>query len=245
MNYLSYNFGAENKKNEPKLINFEQRLIFKKNASFFDQDYFIHGKKSGKSLYENYRWLPHLTKPMARALIQFTDISKNSKVLDFGCAKGFLVRALNEEGIDAYGTDISEYAIENSDKKIRKKLNIFQNNSFDFSLKNYVPKNMDLMIAKDVFEHITPNDLHEILESARSFIKKAYILIPLGDNGKYRIPDYEKDASHVIAEDEVWWENLFKSAGFFIEQFRYKVKGIKEQALPLHPEGNGHFIIKT
>src|SRR5262249_36252556 len=32
-------------------------------------------------------------------------------VLDVGCAKGFLVEALRDRGVDAYGLDVSEYAI--------------------------------------------------------------------------------------------------------------------------------------
>ena len=32
-------------------------------------------------------------------------------VLDAGCAKGFLVEALRDKGVDAFGIDISKYAI--------------------------------------------------------------------------------------------------------------------------------------
>src|SRR5215470_14517740 len=40
------------------------------------------------------------------------------KVLDAGCAKGFLVEALWERGVEAYGIDISEYAISEVRKDI-------------------------------------------------------------------------------------------------------------------------------
>lgn len=33
------------------------------------------------------------------------------RTLDVGCAKGFLVEALRDRGIEAFGIDISEYAI--------------------------------------------------------------------------------------------------------------------------------------
>src|SRR5437899_2967619 len=36
---------------------------------------------------------------------------KPRRVLDAGCAKGFLVEALWERGVEAYGIDVSEYAI--------------------------------------------------------------------------------------------------------------------------------------
>ena len=34
------------------------------NGSQYDEDYFLRGKQTGKSLYEDYRWLPELTRPM-------------------------------------------------------------------------------------------------------------------------------------------------------------------------------------
>ena len=43
-------------------------------------------------------------------------------VLDIGCAYGELVKGLIDLGIDAYGVDGSDYAINNSDPSIRSKL---------------------------------------------------------------------------------------------------------------------------
>jgi 2-polyprenyl-3-methyl-5-hydroxy-6-metoxy-1,4-benzoquinol methylase len=43
-------------------------------------------------------------------------------VLDVGCAYGELVKGLVDMGVDAYGVDGSEYAINNSDPLIRSKL---------------------------------------------------------------------------------------------------------------------------
>ena len=39
-------------------------------------------------------------------------------VLDVGCACGHLVKALRNLGIEAYGVDVSEYALENADESI-------------------------------------------------------------------------------------------------------------------------------
>ena len=36
---------------------------------------------------------------------------KPRRVLDVGCAKGFLVEALRDRGVEAFGIDVSEYAI--------------------------------------------------------------------------------------------------------------------------------------
>ena len=48
---------------------------------------------------------------MCHHIAKDMDLDDNEKVLDFGCAKGFTVKALRLLGYKAYGVDVSEYAI--------------------------------------------------------------------------------------------------------------------------------------
>jgi ubiquinone/menaquinone biosynthesis C-methylase UbiE len=50
-------------------------------------------------------------RPVARDIVDHFRLSPGERVLDVGCAKGFLVKDLLELGIDAYGLDISHYAL--------------------------------------------------------------------------------------------------------------------------------------
>lgn len=75
---------------------------------------------------------------VAKDMIKFFKLKAGAKVLDIGCAKGFLVKDLLAQDIDAYGLDISEYAINNSEKETIGRLHLgsadnlpFPNNSFD------------------------------------------------------------------------------------------------------------------
>jgi len=45
-------------------------------------------------------------------------------VLDVGCAKGYLVKALRDAGLEAYGVDVSEYAVSAADPSIRPYLRV-------------------------------------------------------------------------------------------------------------------------
>src|SRR5579862_3672374 len=85
------------------------------DGSVYDESYFLRGKESGKSLYENYRWMPDLTIPMVQRIIEHCGIRRGDSILDFGCARGYVVRAFRELGYNAYGYDISRWAIENAD----------------------------------------------------------------------------------------------------------------------------------
>ncbi|MDD9370982.1 MAG: methyltransferase domain-containing protein, partial [Acidimicrobiales bacterium] len=42
-----------------------------------------------------------------------------ARVLDAGCAKGFLVQQLRARGVEAFGIDISEYAISEVDDEVQ------------------------------------------------------------------------------------------------------------------------------
>ena len=71
------------------------------SGEVYDADYFLRGKQTGRSLYENYRWLPDLTIPMVAAMIRHLGIKPDDKILDFGCARGYVVKAFREMGYRA------------------------------------------------------------------------------------------------------------------------------------------------
>lgn len=77
-------------------------------------------------------------KPVAKDIIEHFSLKPGSRILDIGCAKGFLVKDLLNEGMDAYGLDISEYAIRNCEEEVIGRLHCgqadklpFKDNSFD------------------------------------------------------------------------------------------------------------------
>ena len=79
------------------------------------------------------RWIP-----VAKDIVKHFGLKKGDKVLDVGCGKGFLVKDLVSLEIDAFGVDISKYALENCEKEIVDRLSIgsadklkFKNNSFN------------------------------------------------------------------------------------------------------------------
>lgn len=94
----------------------QRDLLIRQNISFMDRlkssefgyDYFDGTRKLGYGGY-NYdgRWIN-----VSKRAVQFFDLKPGDKVLDVGCGKGFFVHDLvNSESIDAYGVDISSYAL--------------------------------------------------------------------------------------------------------------------------------------
>ncbi len=177
-------------------------------AEFFDKSYYESGPQSGKSLYQNYRWMPELTIPLAHHIADYMNILKYETVLDFGCAKGYLVHAFRLLGYKAHGVDVSKYAISQAMKEVEPYIGRIKPNSDEFG------SNWDYIICKDVLEHIPYDSIDINLSNLRKNGKEIFAIIPLAENGKYIVPAYELDQSHYIRENRDWWNEKFKKAGF-------------------------------
>ena len=76
-------------------------------------------------------------------------------------------------GCDAWGEDISEYAVENCHPNVRDYV----------SLPN--DKQYDLLICKDVLEHVEVEDIPSVLQKFKKKSKQFFFVIPLSD--RFRI----------------------------------------------------------
>ena len=176
-------------------------------SDFFDKSYYEAGPQTGKSLYQNYRWIPELTIPLAHHIVSYTEIPESYTIMDFGCAKGYLVHALRLLGREAYGVDISEYAINQAPKEVSQYVEAIKPQSEDF-------EHCDLLLAKDILEHIPYAHLADQMKVIRERCNRIFAIIPLAKNNKYIIPAYELDKSHYIRENKEWWIGVFQRAGF-------------------------------
>ena len=198
---------------------------------FFDKSYYENGPQAAKSLYQNYRWMPELTIPLAHHIIQSMGIMHDQTVMDFGCAKGFLVNAMRLLGIEAYGVDVSEYAISQSMKETNGYVKLIEPFSNDF-------RPCDHLIAKDILEHIEYEHIDAQMSILRDHCETIFAVIPLGDGEKYLIPAYEFDKSHHIRESKEWWHDKFKKAGFFNINVTTDLGPFKANWSSVNSEGN-------
>lgn len=202
-----------------------------KDGCQYTADYFLRGKQMGLSLYEDYRWMPELTVPMAHAIVNGLGIGREDVVLDFGCSRGYLVKALRLLGYrNSFGVDASPWAVENCDPDVRGFV----------SLGTEVKGEYDWIIAKDVLEHVEslPQTINGILDRAKIGV---FVAIPLGgeewykgkdwsglrSTNKYVIAEYEKDVTHVWRLVLSQWASLFMRPGWSVEA-SYSFHGCKD-----------------
>lgn len=211
-------------------------------VSEYDYDYYERGIETGKSCYTRFKWLPELTTSLAMSYIDYLGLTRNHTILDYGCAKGFVVKALRILYRQAWGCDISQYAINSADNDTRQYLKVS-------SLKpshNIVPFfiGFDYILAKDVFEHIEETELDIVLQALREKGKYLFACQPLGDKGKFVVPAYNMDITHRTIQNKDWWTNKFKKNGWNTVKFSYYVPGIKESWSNFE-QGNGFFFLKS
>lgn len=200
---------------------------------FYDEDYYQRGIETGKSNYQNYRWIPELTIPMAMTIIDYLEIKRGDEILDYGCALGYLVKAFRLLGRNAFGVDISKYALKNVDHSVEK---------YCSSSPSEFHNRYDFCIAKDVFEHIEHKELRRIIDSQIS-ANILFAVVPLGKRGKYIAPANNIDKSHIICEDLSWWTTFFKTSGLEIIKAEYEVRGIKDNYYLHYPKSHGFFTL--
>ncbi|MDH5677016.1 MAG: methyltransferase domain-containing protein [Nitrospinota bacterium] len=138
--------------------------------------------------YGGYRYIEGRWEKVARAMADHYGLKAGDKVLDVGCGKGYLLFDFTKvvPGIEVYGVDISEYAIENGKEEIKERLQVcnatdlpFEDNSFDlvYSLNTFHNLHCyDLEKAMKEFERVGKNNKYICVESYRNEEEKANLL---------------------------------------------------------------------
>ncbi|MCL5994578.1 MAG: class I SAM-dependent methyltransferase [Chloroflexi bacterium] len=122
-----------------------------------------------------------------------------ASVLDAGCAKGFLVETLRDRGIEAYGVDVSAFAIQ----EVRPDIKPF---CWVASVLDPFPRAYDLIVCIEVLEHLTPLECEQVV---RNFCRASDDILFSST------PDDYREATHINVRPPEYWAGLFARQGFF------------------------------
>lgn len=198
-------------------------------------DYFLRGQALGISGYTDYRWMENLTVPMASAIITHCDMRTHDTVLDFGCARGYLVKALRMLGYLAWGFDTSAWAIQHCDPDVVEYVSCGTPKVLT------LPLEYDWVVAKDVLEHV--DNVGSIIAHLKGAARKGvFVVVPLAHGSKYDVPGYELDVTHLHRRPLQWWVGQFHQTGWSVEG-RYRIKGVKDNYSG-YATGNGFLTVR-
>ncbi len=161
------------KRNVNERKSLKSPLIIKISRKYGKQ-YFDGDRKYGYGgYYYDGRW-----KKVAQNIVKKYKLKKGDKVLDIGCAKGFLVKDLLDIGIDAYGVDISKYAIENSLPETYGRLSICSAEDIFFPDKSF-----KLVLSINTIHNLTKSNCKKAInEINRLSTKYAFIQVDAYEN---------------------------------------------------------------
>jgi SAM-dependent methyltransferase len=172
------------------------------DLSFYDQDYFDRGCQSGKSNYVDYSW-ERIGGEVEKTAAHIIKHYAPAKTLDVGCAKGFMVKALYERGVDAYGIDASDYAVSKVPAEVNGRVKLGLASDLTYNSNEF-----DLVTIFDVLEHI-PEELAYPTCAELLRVSSKWVLV-------YVVTKYEPDdidPTHINIKPREWWEAKFVELG--------------------------------
>lgn len=144
------------------------------------------------------------------------------RVLDFGCADGVSVAAFRILGIEAWGCDLSKYAISKAPLIAKDYLWVGQVYDKKFS-NNY----FDYVVSFDVLEHVSPKQLCRVVKYLAKVARKGVLGIYVKDEIVARIHKKinKKHPDHLSEHDSYWWRKYFAKKEYKVKHLPFSRKG--------------------
>lgn len=128
-------------------------------------------------------------------------INKETSILDFGCATGYLMEGFIRRGYEIVGYDISAWA---TSKAKEKGLSIISD-----------LKPVNLLISLDVFEHMSNEDINIALEVSNPAVMIVRIPISI-DGNEFALEVSRRDKTHINCKTKIQWLKFFKDFDFYL-----------------------------
>jgi SAM-dependent methyltransferase len=147
----------------------------------FGREYFDGTREQGYGGYKyDGRWIP-----IAEDFVSYYDLKAGDRVLEIGCAKGFLLKDLMTvcPGLEVFGVDVSDYAVMNCEPEVVGRIHIGDAKSLKFPNGSF-----DLAISINTIHNLERSDcITALKEMVRVSPKASYIQVDA-----YRNPDERK-----------------------------------------------------
>ena len=148
-----------------------------------------------------------------KKMISYFDLNKGDKILEVGCAKGFVLVEFLKQGLKVIGLDKSKYAKNNSHKLVKKYI---KNYDIEKKLK-FKDRSFDLVICKEVFPHISKSKINSLIREIDRVVKnKTNIYIEIQTFKRKRdLKLFKKwDPTHKVFFQKNQWKEILKKNKF-------------------------------
>lgn len=146
----------------------------------------------------------------ASRICQFYGLKPGDRVLEIGCAKGFLLVEFLSLGMKVAGLDLSEYAIRSSHPTVKGRIQLGDSIHLPFRDSSF-----DLVVAKEVLPHIPADGLNVAINECMRVAKgPIFFEIQCGETPVEIDYMLRWDPTHQTARSSKWWDALFANLGY-------------------------------
>lgn len=172
-------------------------------------DYFDGSREYGYGGYSyDGRW-----GPVAEDIIEHFGLKSGDRVLDIGCAKGFLVKDLMLKcpGLECFGVDISSYAVTHCEEQVIGRLHVGNMTTLPFPDNSF-----DVVLCINTLHNLEIAGVHQAL--------KEISRVTRGERGYIQVDSYRNEEEREVFLDWVLtahthdfpagWQKIFEEAGY-------------------------------
>lgn len=196
---------AQNPTNQEILI--DQLLSYAVRK--FDREYFDGDRLYG---YGGYYYDPRFWTETVRRFRDHYKLSSDVKILDVGCAKGFMMHDFKKlmPNLHIEGLDISRYAYENAIEDMKPFIKV--GNARELP---YPDHSFDLVISINTVDHLPVDECQKAIQEIQRVSKKhAFITVNSWHNEEEQKNFAKWNRTVLTLLDIHGWEKLFKNIGY-------------------------------
>jgi len=177
-------------------------------ACEFGELYFDGPREFGYGGYRyDGRWIP-----VARDIVQHFGLKAGNRILDVGCAKGFLVKDLMSvcPGLEVFGLDVSEYALKHCERDVVGRLHLGSATSLPFPDASF-----DAVISINTLHNLEEDGVVTALREIQRLSRgKAFIQVDAYHTAEQRELFMQWVLTAKYHDYPEGWYKLFERAGY-------------------------------
>lgn len=178
-------------------------------ARQFGKDFFDGDRKVG---YGGFKYMSRFWQPVIPTFQGHWGLTKDSAVLDVGCAKGFMIHDMAEliPGITVKGVDVSEYAVANAIDDMKSHVQVADAQKLPFADKSF-----DVTISVNTIHNLERDACGKALQEIQRVSRKgSFITVDAyhDEAEKNRMMAWNLTAKTIMHVDE--WKAFFAEVGY-------------------------------
>tara|TARA_R110000744_G_scaffold19775_3_gene51974 strand:- start:1170 stop:1829 length:660 start_codon:yes stop_codon:yes gene_type:complete len=178
-------------------------------ARLFEKDFFDGDRSVG---YGGYSYRPDFWSGVVQTFAEQYNLKAGDKVLDAGCAKGYMLYDLTQEvpGIEAHGIDVSNWAIENCHPEVRDCLSVRDVRNLDV----FDDDEFDLVISINTVHNLVKEECAACVRELDRISKNCFLTVDswVNEEGEKSMRDWNLTAQTMMSVDN--WKVFLAEAGY-------------------------------